>query len=132
MPPEEVFRDAIDVTADDPGKMGGGGGGGGSSLPGGYGGWGGGGGGGGGGAGGPTERDQSGGSLPIWDWMKKGAGAMGGPVGMGMDAFNMAAAPQQQVMEEAKAGSMAGHAKNQAVAWQSPEYQMWAQQIWGG
>ena len=131
------FYGEIDVNAQDPdsGKMGGGGGGGGSNLPGGgYGGWGGGGGGGGGGGAGGADPG-SGGSLPIWDWMKKGGekvgGAMGG-VGMGMDAFNMAAAPQQQAMAEAKAGSQAAHQKNQAIAWQSPEYQMWAKQLWGG
>ena len=67
--------------------------------------------------------------------MKKGAdkagGAMGG-VGMGMDAFSMMNAPQQEAMRKAEEGSQMGWQKNQALAWQSPEYQMWAKQLWGG
>ena len=132
------FYDEIEVRAQDPGssKLGGGGGGGGSNLPGSYtGGSGGGGGIEGGGAGGPTERDKSGGSLPIWEWLKSGSEKVGGvmgPVGLGMDAASIVGAPQQQAMAEAKAGSMAGYQKNQQAAWQSPEYLAWAQQIWGG
>jgi len=117
-----TFYEDIEVTAEDPESSKNGGLGGGTGrLPGG-GGMGEGGGGG-------------GGSLPIWDWMKSGAekaGGVMGPVGMGMDAFSMAAAPQQQAMQEAKAGSMAGHRRQQDIAWQSPEYAAWAQQLWGG
>ena len=119
--PRHRFEDEIEVTAEAPGKLGG--------SPGGTGGMPGGGGGGGGGAGG------GGGLPPIWDWMKTGADKVGGvmgPVGMGMDAFSMLGDPQRQAMEEAKAGSMAAHERNQQTAWQSPEYLAWAQQIWGG
>jgi hypothetical protein len=134
-----TFYDEITVTPANQdtgaGKSGGSGGGSGR-LPGSsyYGGGGGSGGGGGGGAGG-AKKPGSGGSLPIWEWLKSGGekvgGAMGG-VGMGMDAYNMMAAPQQRAMEEAKAGSMAGYQKNQSTAWQSPEYMAWAQKLWGG
>ncbi len=65
-------------------------------------------------------------------FLGSGVGKAMGPVGFGMDAASMAMAPQQQAMAAAKAGSMAGHQKNQALAWQSPEYQEWARQLWGG
>jgi len=134
-----TFYDEITVTPrnqDQNSAKSGGAGGGSGRLPGSsyYGGWGGGGGGGGGGAGG-EKKPGSGGSLPIWEWLKSGsekASGVMGPVGYGMDAYNMMAAPQRQAMEEAKAGSMAGYQKNQSAAWQSPEYMAWAQKLWGG
>ena len=120
--PMPRFRDTIDVNAEEPPKIGGSPGGTGGVAPG-YGGR------------GPGGPGAGGGIPPIWDWMKKGADKVGGvmgPVGLGMDAFSMAAAPQQQAMEEAKAGSMMGHQQMQQQAWQSPEYQAWAKQLWGG
>lgn len=133
-----AFYGEIDVNAQDQNpKMGGagagGGGGQGSQLPGSYTGGAGIPPGVGGGAGGADPT--SAGSLPIFEWLKSGAdkaGGVMGPVGMGMDAFSMAAAPQQQAIAEAKAGSMAAHQRTQEAAWQSPEYMEWARQIWGG
>jgi hypothetical protein len=77
----------------------------------------------------------SGGGLPPWldkIFGSEGAGKFMGPAAFGMDAFNMMNAPQQQAMQEAKAGSMAGHQRQQDIAWQSPEYAAWAKQLWGG
>ncbi len=134
MPLPRFIGERVDVVAEDPGtdegtaKLGGGGGGGTGNLPGSYTG------GGLGGAGGPGGP-RVGGGLPFLDWIKKAsekAGGVMGPAGQGMDALNMLGAPQQQAMATAEAGSRRGHERNQDLAWQSPEYQEWARQLWGG